>query len=48
MTFLPDVGTVGVLKGGDNLVDGAAPGLMVSSKSQPQVVVNVAGTKGLL
>ena len=29
--FLPEVGLAGVLKGGDNLVDGAVPGLMVSS-----------------
>ena len=39
MAFLLTVGPVGVLKGGDNLMDGAVPGLMV--------VVNVAGTESL-
>ena len=47
-TFLPEVGSAGILKGGDDLVDGAAPGLTVSSKCWPLVVVNVACAKGLL
>ena len=48
MAFLPEVGSAGVLKGGDDLVDGAAPGLTVSNKCRPLVEVNVAGTEGLL
>ena len=46
--FLSEAGSAGVLKGGDNLVDGAAPGPLVSSKCRPLVVVNVAGTVCLL
>ena len=46
--FLAEVGLAGVLKGGDDLLDGAKPGLMVSSKCRPLVVVNVTGTEGLL
>ena len=46
--YLHEVGSVGVLKGGDNMVGGVVPGLMVCSKCQPLVGVNVAGTKGLL
>ena len=46
VAFLPEVGSVGVLR--DNLVDGVAPGLTVSSNCRPLVVVNVAGTKSLL
>ena len=45
--FLPKAGPAGVLKSGDDLVDSAVPGLTVSSKSWPLVVVNVAGTEGL-
>ena len=37
-----------VLRGGDDLMDVAAPGLTVSSKCRPLAVVNVAGTEGLL
>ena len=33
MVFLLEVGSAGVPKGGDNLVDGVAPGLMVSAAS---------------
>ena len=43
-----EVGPARVIKGGDDLVDGAAPGLTVSSKCWSLVVVNVAGSKGLL
>ena len=46
--FLPEVGSAGVLKSRDDLVDDAAPGLTVSSKYRPLVVVNVAGTNVLL
>ena len=46
--FLPEVGSAGVFKGEDDLVDGVAPGLMVSSKCWPLVVVTVAGIEGLL
>ena len=38
---------MGVLKGVDDLVDGATKGLTVNSKCRPLVVVNVAGTKGV-
>ena len=48
VAFLPEVDPAGVLKGGDNLLDGAAPGLTVSTKCRPLVGVNVAGTEGLL
>ena len=48
VAFLPQVGSKGVFKGGDNLVDGAASGLTVSRKNRPLVVVNVAGTVGFL
>ena len=37
-TFLPEVGPARVLKGGYELVDGAAPGVTVSSKCRPQVI----------
>ena len=47
MAFLPEVGSARVLKGGDDLVDGALPGLTIS-KCRPLLVVNVAGTEGLL
>ena len=46
--FLPEVGSAGVLKGGVDLVDNTTLGLVVSSKCRPLVVVNVAGTEGLL
>ena len=46
--FLPNVGLAGVLKSGDDLVDGVAQGLTDSSKCRPLVVVSVAGTVGLL
>ena len=39
--FLPKVSHAGVLKCGNDLVDGAGPGLPVSSKCQTPVVVNV-------
>lgn len=39
-------GPVGVLKGEDNLMDGVAPGLTVSSKCRILVVVNMACTEG--
>ncbi len=42
--FLAEGDPAGILNGGDDLVDGAAPGLTVSSKCQPLVVVNVAGS----
>ena len=48
VAFFPLVGSAGVLKGGDDLVDSAVPDLTVSSKCQPLVVVNVAGTEGFL
>ena len=38
----------GVLKGEDDLVEGAAPDLTVSSKCRLLVEVNEAGTEGLL
>ena len=48
MAFLSEVGSAGIIKGGDNLVDGVVPGLTVSSKCQPLVMVSVAGTQGFL
>ena len=48
MAFLYEVGSVGVLRSGDDPVDGVVLGLTVSSKFQPLVVVNVAGTEGFL
>ena len=42
------VGPAGVLKGGGDPVDGAAPGLMVSSTCRSLVVVNPADTEGPL
>ena len=39
---------VGVLKGGNNMVDSAAPSLKVSSKCRLLVVVNVTRTEGFL
>ena len=44
VAFLPEVDSAGVFSGGDDLVDGAAPGLTVNSKCQSLVVVNVSGT----
>ena len=46
--FLPEIGPAGVLRCGDDLVDGAAPGLTVSSECKPLMVVIVASTEGLL
>ena len=46
--FLPEVSSAGVLKGVGILVDGAAPGLRVSNKCRPLLVVNVEDTNGLL
>ena len=46
--FLPEVDPVGVLKSGNNLVDSETPGLTVSSKCKPLVVVNEVGTEGHL
>ena len=46
--FLPEVGPTRVLKGRDDRVDGVALSLTVSSMFRPLVVVNVAGTEGLL
>ena len=48
MAFLPENGSVGVLKGGDNPLDDAVPGLTVSSKCRSLVVVNLAGSEGFL
>ena len=48
MVFLPDIGPAGVLKGGNGLADSAVPGLTVSSKCRPLVVIHVASTEGLL
>ena len=45
--FLPEVDPVGVIKGGDDLVNDTARGLTVSSKCRPLVVVDVAGTEDL-
>ena len=46
--FLPEVDPAGILKGRDDLADGASPGLTVSSKCRQLVVVNVTDTGGLL
>ena len=46
--FLPDVGSAGVLKGENDLVDIAGPGLTVSSKCPPLLMVHGADTEGLL
>jgi hypothetical protein len=46
--FILHVVSARVLKGGDDLVDNVVPGLTVSSKYRPLVVVNVAGTEGFL
>jgi hypothetical protein len=48
IVFFLQIVPAGVLKGGDGLVDNVAPGLTVSNKYRPLVVVNVAGTEGLL
>ena len=48
VALLPEVGSTGVFNGGDDLVDGAETGLTVSCKYGSLVVVNVAGTEGLL
>ena len=45
--FLPEFGSAGVLKGGDNLVNCAAPSLTICIKCRPLVVVNVTGSEGL-
>ena len=46
--FLPEVGSAGVLWSGHGLVNDATPGLTVSSKCRPWVLINVTGTEGLL
>ena len=46
--LLPEVGSAEVLKGGDDLVDGAAPGLMVSSKTIRLLLYNVYNIRNIL
>ena len=43
-----DLPPAGILKGGEKLVDGVAPGLIVNRKYRSLVVVNAAGTEDLL